>query len=756
MTSVVDTPFASWSLPLFATFSLLLCGVVYFRGWRRIRLTRPSQFPPWRLWCFLGGLFIVWFALASPLDSLSGLLLVVHMTQHLLLMSVAPPLIVAAAPAVPLLRGLPRMFIREGLGPFFATAPFRALEGLLKSRLFAWIAMNVAFLAWHVPAAYDLALRYRGIHEAEHASFLLTSILFWWPILSPWPTVYKGTRWLLLPYLLSADIINTALSAALCFAGRVVYPVYADAPRLFGFSALEDQVAAGALMWVVGSLFFLVPVMVITVQQLSSRRRSARVEPGQVRAAPPKTGPVDLLAVPGVGALLKSRYGRQSLQAGTMVVAAAVILDGFRGHPVAAMNLAGVVPWTYVRALLVLSLLAAGNLFCMACPFTLPREFSKWLVRKLSLNQLPWPTWLRNKWLSAGLLVVFFWAYEAFALWNSPARTAALLVGYFAACFLVDSLFRGASFCKYVCPIGQFNFIASLVSPLELASRSRQVCTDCSTRNCIAGTPEPARQQRGCELNLFMPLKAGGVDCTLCMDCVKACPHDNIGLYVLPPAHELLRPLPVDPQRSSVGRYSDRPDLAAVALVLVGGGFASAAIMVRPVSERLAAVGGEFPSALAITADFALAALVPLVLFALLALATRVKPAGPTARWALALVPLGLAMWAAHLAFHLLTGWDTLLPTLLQAARDFHLAAAAPDWAGEHALLDPGTLLELQLGLLDLGLLASLYAGWRLAIGTVGPRVAKMAPWAMLVLALYSAGVWILLEPMQMRGMAGM
>jgi cytochrome c oxidase assembly factor CtaG len=741
--------FARWSLPPFATISLVLTAAVYFRGWRRIRLTRPAQFQTWRLWCFLGGLFVVWFAIASPLDSLSGLLLVVHMTQHLLLMSVAPPLIVAAAPAVPLLRGLPRMFIREGLGPFLATAPFRGLERLLKSRLFAWIAMNATFLAWHVPAAYDLALRHHAIHEAEHATFLLTSILFWWPILSPWPTVYKGTRWLLLPYLLSADIINTALSAALCFAGRVVYPVYADAPRLFGFSALEDQVAAGALMWVVGSLFFLVPVMVITVQQLSTRRRFAPVASLPRLVVPAKAGPLDLLALPGVGAFLKSRYGRQLLQAGTLVVAAAVILDGFRGHPMAAMNLAGVVPWTYVRALLVLSLLAVGNLFCMVCPFTLPREFSKWLVRKVKLNQLPWPTWLRNKWLSAALLVVFFWAYEAFALWNSPARTAALLVAYFATCFLVDSLFRGASFCKYVCPIGQFNFIASLVSPVELQSRSQQVCADCSTRNCIAGTPEPARPQRGCELNLFMPLKAGGVDCTLCMDCVKACPHDNIGLYVMAPAHELQRA--ADPQRSSVGRYGDRWDLAALAVILVAGGFASAAVMVQPVADLLANLGQKMPSAPA--AGFALAVSIPLVLFAVLALVTKAKP---LPRWALALVPLGLAMWGAHLLFHLLTGWETLGPTLLQAARDFRLSAPAPDWAAGRSLVGSGTLLQLQLAVLDCGLLASLYLGWRLAMGGVARRVARLAPWAALVFALYAAGVWILLEPMQMRGMAGM
>ena len=135
----------------------------------------------------------------------------------------------------------------------------------------------------------------------------------------------------------------------------------------------------------------------------------------------------------------------------------------------APMNLAGVLPWTYGRAFIVVALLAAGNLFCMACPFTLPRE----LGRRLGLATRHWPRALRTKWLAVGLLVLFFWAYEAFDLWDSPSLTAWILVGYFVAAFAVDTFFRGASFCKYVCPIGQFNFVSSLVSPLEVRVRSR-------------------------------------------------------------------------------------------------------------------------------------------------------------------------------------------------------------------------------------------------------------------------------------------
>ena len=246
-------------------------------------MTRPEQIPGWRVCCFVAGMGAVFVALASPLDTLSGALLTAHMVQHLLLMAVAPPLVVLGAPMVPLLRGLPRFFVREGLGPFFALRPVHALQRFLGSRVVAWLLMNGAFIAWHIPASYDLALRSPGWHEVEHACFLSTSLLFWWHIIAPWPTTYKASRWLLLPFLLTSDIVNTILSAVLSFSGRSVYPAYAQVPRFFGFSVLDDQVAAGALMWIVGSMSFLGAAMLITVQLVSRKGERARASASAAR-----------------------------------------------------------------------------------------------------------------------------------------------------------------------------------------------------------------------------------------------------------------------------------------------------------------------------------------------------------------------------------------------------------------------------------------------------------------------------------------
>ncbi len=239
---------------------------------------------------FLGGVLSIFVAVASPLDTFSESLLFMHMGQHFVLMSIAPPLIVLGAPVVPMLRGLPRPVIRW-LRPLFATQTIHRVSSFLTQPKVAWIAMNAAYVGWHIPKAYEFALASENWHNFEHACFFFTSVMFWWPVIAPWPHRQRGLRstpagtsagdagrWLLLPYLLGADLVNTGLSAFLCFSGRLLYPSYAAIPRLFGLTALNDQIAAGAFMWVVGSTVFLVPAMMITVGLLSPRRTRTRVQ----------------------------------------------------------------------------------------------------------------------------------------------------------------------------------------------------------------------------------------------------------------------------------------------------------------------------------------------------------------------------------------------------------------------------------------------------------------------------------------------
>ena len=260
--------FAAWSFPLVPFLALSLLGFLYLSGWHLARRTRPRKLPTWRAVSFFAGLVSLWIALASPIDALDDLLLSAHMIQHFILMSVAPPLIVLGAPTVPLLRGLPKRFVRVFLRPLFRANWFHSVAGWVVHPVVAWLAMNIAYLGWHVPAAFELTFRSERIHDFEHLCFFATSIAFWWVVLAPWPNQPRWPAWTVVPYLLSADIANTILSASLVFSGRVLYPTYAHAERISSLTPLQDQIAAGAEMWFLNSAVFLICAVILVFRML--------------------------------------------------------------------------------------------------------------------------------------------------------------------------------------------------------------------------------------------------------------------------------------------------------------------------------------------------------------------------------------------------------------------------------------------------------------------------------------------------------
>jgi len=260
--------FEEWSPPVFLTTMVILSAIVYIRGWFVIRKTRPAQFPAGRLAAFLFGLAILWLAIGSPMYGFADALLSAHMVEHLLLMSFVPPLLLLGDPQVPLLRGLPRIVTVRLLGPLFRLKALRTLGRFLTRPLVAWLAMNLIFLGWHVPSAYDFALEHERWHDFEHICFLSSSILFWWPVIRPWPTSARYPGWFMLPYLVGADIVNTALSAFLAFCDRPVYSYYLTKPNPFHIAPMTDQVVGAVIMWVVGSLVFLIPAVFITISLL--------------------------------------------------------------------------------------------------------------------------------------------------------------------------------------------------------------------------------------------------------------------------------------------------------------------------------------------------------------------------------------------------------------------------------------------------------------------------------------------------------
>lgn len=481
---------------------------------------------------------------------------------------------------------------------------------------------------------------------------------------------------------------------------------------------------------------------------------------------PAPSRPVDLLHWPILGPFLRWRYARLAAQIPLFALAAILVLHGLFGPDLAPKNLATLLTWVHYRGLLVLVLLAAGNFFCFACPFLLSRE----LARRFFRPVWNWPRVLRNKWLAVALFVGILFAYELFGLWSAPRWTAWLIVGYFAAALLVDAFFKHATFCKWVCPIGQFNFLASSLSPLEVRVRDPDVCADCRTKDCIRGRHEdstavedgrvslPMLAVRGCELALFQPRKVGNQDCTFCMDCVHACPHDNIGLVGRMPGAELF----TEGSRSGVGNPHQRLDLAALGMVFTFGALLNAFGMVSPVyalqswmsrmlgtTDRLPILGLLFVAILVVE---------PVILLGLAAWITRRGTSSDRSilqiatRYSLCLIPFGFGVWLAHYAFHFFTGFLTVVPVLQNALVELGWSVLGePMW--RLTGIRPGAVYPMELGFLVLGLIGSAIVAIRLARNE-HPAAPWKACWPWLVLAalLFASGVWLLAQPMEMRG----
>ena len=483
------------------------------------------------------------------------------------------------------------------------------------------------------------------------------------------------------------------------------------------------------------------------------------LEEGELAEAPP----FDLLRVPVIGPFLNWRHARTALAMPMLAVSVVMILQGLLGPSLAPKNLATVLTWVHFRGALVLALLLAGNLFCLACPFMLVRN----AMRKFVTPRFTWPRALRNKWIPAALIALILFCYELFSLWSSPSLTAWVIAGYFVAVLVVDGLFQHGAFCKYVCPIGQFNFVASTASPLEVAVRDHEVCGSCGTKDCIRGRRAPQSGlvilQRGCELALFQPSKAGNMDCTFCLDCVHACPHDNVGMLSRLPAAELMS----DPRRSGIGFFSRRRDIAALVVVFCFGALMNAFGMVSPVYTVEAWLGRalhlqqEAPILALLFAVFLVVE--PVILLggaAWIARAWAGLRSGWLAvavRYTYSIAPLGFGMWLAHYGYHFFTGLYTIVPVTQNALAELGWPVLGdPRWT---LVGLPKTVVEpLEFGFLLLGLAGSLLIAWRLAEDDSEEHALRaFSPWAAVCLILFAASVWLMLQPMDMRAtmMAG-
>jgi polyferredoxin len=487
----------------------------------------------------------------------------------------------------------------------------------------------------------------------------------------------------------------------------------------------------------------------------------------------------DVLRAPVIGAALKGRYGRLLLQIPFALAAALLVYDGFTGPDRAAENLATVVPWVHYRGVVVLALLLAGNLFCMGCPFTLPRT----LAKRFSLGGRRFPKALRNKWLAIASLLILFFAYEWLDLWASPALTAWLIVAYFVASFVVEALFSESAFCKYICPLGTFNFVYSTASPTQIAARDTDICARCVGKECVNGSYSLTPVIRldeikggdaqivhdrsgtpGCGLELFVPQIKTNLDCTMCLDCARACPHDNVALVTRAPGRELL----------DANAWPKRWDVSLLVVIMAALGVVNAFGMIGPVGDVLRALADGLGLTAAGWPDAAIegvtlgivflvgGVIAPLGLALLAASLSRALTRSgkkydlrhTVAAFAPAFVPLGFGVWIGHYGFHFLTGALSIIPALQTFLIDhrIYILGTQPDW----------TLVGIDdFGLIGLIQVASLVGGFGWSMMLAQRTAARLyrrdapfglLPWALLLLALLLATLWVFSQPMEMRG----
>jgi cytochrome c oxidase assembly factor CtaG len=294
-------------LPLLLVAVALVLHVAGERRLVAMRRRPRDRRARWRAASFYAGLATIVVALVGPIDTYASKLFWVHMIQHVLLLTVAAPLIVLAAPWMSLWRPLPLGFRRDAAGAVARdawAAPLRAAGRWLGRPLGAFLAFNVNLILWHIPAMYDLTLRHLAIHVLEHTTFLLFGVLLWCQVISSPPLRVRLREDMAVYYMVASAVVSWVLSLVLAFAPSPLYPAYAHiAGRPGGISALADQQIAGGVMLGPGSVSITLFVFLglyrwlgvdsETKERATARRRTAGSAPPPP-AGPPAGGPVDV------------------------------------------------------------------------------------------------------------------------------------------------------------------------------------------------------------------------------------------------------------------------------------------------------------------------------------------------------------------------------------------------------------------------------------------------------------------------------
>lgn len=440
------------------------------------------------------------------------------------------------------------------------------------------------------------------------------------------------------------------------------------------------------------------------------------------------------------------------------IVVAVVLISASVGIEHPSFNFGTVFTWVVWWGILLLSFAFLGRAWCLVCPVGAIGEWIQRLClwgrsRYTAGYNFRWPKRLRNMWLATALLLVFIWLDNGYGLSNSPRLTAGLIVVLALGAAWVGLFFERRAFCRYVCPLTSFIGLNSLFSMFELRQREVGTCrTRCRTKDCFRGND----RQYGCPMSEF---PGGGMDtnlyCILCTECVKSCPHDNIGMRFRAPGRDLW----------AMGRA--RADGAFAAAIVVGLATVLPLMMFALLPSVRGLLAGILPAGVPPNDPPRLVAVGILFGIGLGASVGLVYGFSHLSRWAAgvegvttrtlftsyvyALIPIGLFKFLADLLDHALRTWGAIADVTRALMLDFPLNRVVPGRVSVVHLLGPIETYLLQVGLLLGGLLFTLYAMHRISVRLFAEREARLAsflPMAGLSVVLTLVGLWTLGMPL--------
>jgi 4Fe-4S binding protein len=482
----------------------------------------------------------------------------------------------------------------------------------------------------------------------------------------------------------------------------------------------------------------LVGVTLIAALGLASMRLGVRRGAG---------APLDLLAVPRLARVLTAPMLKPALQLPTLLATAAVIFLGLVDVQDAGANVAPRLTWTIWWAGVIFTLVVAGRVWCVVCPFG---ALNEWTARATGAwRRLP--RGFRNLWWAIAAFMLLTWADEMLGVVRRPAVTAWILVAIAAAAVAVGLRYERRSFCRYLCPIGGVLGLYAMTAPVELRARSDAVCRAHREKSCYRGTDTAP----GCQMFEFPQALDRNTYCTFCLDCARGCTRDNIALRT----RALGRDLWASGHRAL--------DEAYLAVTLVGLTLILTARMLPAWAEWIAALGRRLPATAWTTTVLESAVLMlgslvvaPLLLLGAAALANRLAGAGAIGvrrtfvAFAYMFVPVALALHLAHNLSHLLMEGPGIVPAVQRAVSVFTpWSLGQPDWHVP-ALAGASAINVLQTVVITGFFALALLAGQRLALGVYadgGVAGRAVVPFVLLALLFVAAGLLLLGQPMAMR-----